>query len=124
MILVDILILGAGWTSDFLIPILEESNIVFASTTRDGRTRSGRETIKFEFDADSPDRTQFEQLPHAQTVLITFPIYKSEGSEILVRSWKETHSDSQAAFIQLGSTGIWTVSAFTQDLTQNITWII
>ncbi|KAH8112593.1 hypothetical protein DFH11DRAFT_1605714 [Phellopilus nigrolimitatus] len=89
---VDILILGAGWTSDFLIPLLRNNNITFAATTRDGRTRSGYATIL---------------LPNAQTVIVTFPIYKSGASEGLVKFWKETHAESKAAFVQLGSTGIW-----------------
>ena len=33
---VDVLILGAGWTSTFLIPLLEEEKLSYAATTRDG----------------------------------------------------------------------------------------
>ncbi|THH07321.1 hypothetical protein EW145_g3463 [Phellinidium pouzarii] len=104
---VDILILGAGWTSDFLIPLLRENSISFAATTRDGRARSNYNTIKFQFDPESDDATSFRHLPEAQTVIITFPIYKSGASERLVNLWKQTHSDTKAAFLQLGSTGIW-----------------
>lgn len=43
---VQVLILGAGWTSTFLIPLLEKKNITYAKTTRDGRNGS----IKWEFD--------------------------------------------------------------------------
>ena len=111
MSFVDILILGAGWTSDFLIPLLIESSVLFAATTRDGRPRLERETIKFEFDPDSTDCSLFRLLPDAQTVLISFPIYRSGGSVTLVKLFKEAHPESKAAFIQLGSTGIWTVRA-------------
>ncbi|KAL5525483.1 hypothetical protein ACEPAG_6819 [Sanghuangporus baumii] len=104
---VELLILGAGWTSDFLIPLLLQNNITFAATTRDGRDRSGYKTLKFEFDPDSEDPSVYRILPDAQTVLITFPIYKSGGSKTLTSLWKETHAESKAAFIQLGSTGIW-----------------
>ncbi|EJD07147.1 uncharacterized protein FOMMEDRAFT_75974 [Fomitiporia mediterranea MF3/22] len=104
---VVLLILGAGWSSDFLIPLLIQNNVEYAATTRDGRTRSGYETIKFDFDPDSEDPTSFQSLPDAQTVLITFPIYKSGVSRLLVKLWKETHPKSKSAFIQLGSTGIW-----------------
>ena len=38
---VDLLILGAGWTSSFLIPLLKERNFTFAATTTDGRSVSG-----------------------------------------------------------------------------------
>ena len=107
---VDILILGAGWTSDFLIPLLHEKNIQFSATSRDGSPRSGQNTISFTFDPDSDDSTPFNALPDAVTLLITFPIYKSGASEKLVRFWQATHKGSSAAFIQLGSTGIWNVS--------------
>lgn len=108
---VDFLILGAGWTSDFLIPLLLEKNISFSATSRDGGQRSGQDTIAFKFDPDSDDSAPFKKLPDAVTVLITFPIYKSGASEKLVRFWRATHQGSKAAFIQLGSTGIWNVSS-------------
>ncbi|KAI5119976.1 hypothetical protein M0805_004355 [Coniferiporia weirii] len=104
---VDVLILGAGWTSDFLIPLLRKSEITFAATTRDGRARSDYSTIKFVFDPESEDSTPFEDLPDARTVVISFPIYKSGASERLVRNWKKAHKDTKVAFAQLGSTGIW-----------------
>lgn len=106
---VDILILGAGWTSDFLIPLLQESNITFAATTRDGRERSGIPTKKFVFDPTSDDVTPFKQLPDAQTILIVFPIYISGASAKLIDMWKKVHSETKTTFIQLGSTGIWDV---------------
>lgn len=34
---VDVLILGAGWTSTFLVPLLVESGVKWCATTRDGR---------------------------------------------------------------------------------------
>lgn len=106
---VDILILGAGWTSDFLIPLLRENNMTFAATTRDGRERSGAPTIKFVFDPDSDDPMPFKLLPDAKTVLIVFPIYKSGASAKLVDLWQQAHPGTNAAFVQLGSTGIWDV---------------
>ncbi|KAI0671343.1 hypothetical protein C8Q78DRAFT_1069058 [Trametes maxima] len=101
---VDILILGAGWTSTFLIPLCEARNITYAATSRTGRDG----TIVFEFDPHATSPRQFELLPNAQTVLITFPIKVAGASERLVRLYQQTHSDSpKTAFIQLGSTGIW-----------------
>ena len=111
---VDLLILGAGWTSDFLIPLLVQNAITFIATTRDGRTRMGHQTLKFEFDPDAEDPSAYRVLPDAQTVLITFPIYKSGGSKTLTSLWREAHPDSNAAFIQLGSSGIWNVSLDTR----------
>ena len=39
---VDILILGMGWTSTFLVPLLEERGVSWKGTTRDGRGLAGR----------------------------------------------------------------------------------
>lgn len=102
---VELLILGAGWTSQFLIPLLEERQICYAATSRSGRN----ETLKFEFDPDAVDKEPFLVLPASLTVLITFPIYGKGGSQRLVNFYKETHPDAHPQFIQLGSTGIYDV---------------
>ncbi|KAJ6544976.1 hypothetical protein DFH09DRAFT_990029 [Mycena vulgaris] len=106
---VDILILGAGWTSTFLIPLCEESKITCAASTRSG---SGS-TIKFEFQPNSDDPEPYKLLPDAKTVLITFPITVSGASERLVRLYISTreHAGDPPAFIQLGTTSIWDKSA-------------
>ncbi|KAF5309303.1 hypothetical protein D9758_019053 [Tetrapyrgos nigripes] len=105
---VDLLILGAGWTSTFLIPLCKERNISYATTSRSG----ANDTIKFEFDQAEEDSDIFKPLPDAKTVLITFPITLSGGSERLVRLYKSTrhNSDTNPAFIQLGATSIWGTS--------------
>ncbi|KAF7289644.1 hypothetical protein HMN09_01326800 [Mycena chlorophos] len=101
---VDILILGAGWTSTFLIPLCEQSGITFAATTRSGALN----TIKFEFQPNSDDQAPYRALPDAKTVLITFPITIPGASQRLVKAYLATRSSSNAtAFIQLGTTGIW-----------------
>ncbi|KAJ7759365.1 hypothetical protein DFH07DRAFT_444613 [Mycena maculata] len=106
--MVDILILGAGWTSTFLIPLCLESNITCAATTRSG---SGS-TIQFEFQPNSSDPAPYRVLPDAKTVLLTFPITLSGASERLVRLYTSTRSanagaDDPPVFIQLGTTSIW-----------------
>lgn len=104
---VDILILGAGWTSTFLIPLCAERGISQAATSRAGRDG----TIAFEFDPHSTSSAPFQALPHAHTVLITFPIKVPGASARLVQFFQETHPEGpKAAFVQLGSTGIWDVS--------------
>ncbi|KAJ7222891.1 hypothetical protein C8J57DRAFT_1198216 [Mycena rebaudengoi] len=103
---VDILILGAGWTSTFLIPLCLKSQIICAATTRSG---SGS-TIPFEFQPLSDDLEPYKRLPNAKTVLITFPITVSGASERLVRMYSSTRAEkmeSPSAFIQLGTTSIW-----------------
>ena len=121
---VDILILGAGWTSSFLVPLLQTQSppITFTATTRSGTPRWGVETIPFAFNP-TPKNEQEEQemeeawrrLPDAETVVVTFPLYGSGKSVKLVEGWEKSRSDSSAArtplWVQLGSTGIWNVSA-------------
>lgn len=109
-----ILILGAGWTATFLIPLLRERNISFAATTSDGRHVAGSPTLKWRFDPTAPEADQakaFSLLPRARHVLITFPLKGKGQSALLTNAYKETHGTRGGAgtfrFIQLGSTGIW-----------------
>ncbi|KAJ3754582.1 hypothetical protein EV360DRAFT_51369 [Lentinula raphanica] len=101
----DLLILGAGWTSGFLVSLCLRRGLSFATTTRTGTN----DTIKFLFDQNSDDPTPFSILPDAKTVLISFPITASGGSERLVHLYKTTRADENLnpAFIQLGATSIW-----------------
>ncbi|KAG4422066.1 hypothetical protein IFR04_004807 [Cadophora malorum] len=119
--IVDILILGAGWTSTFLIPLLKSQSITYAATTTSGRD----ETLKFQFSLPKnhdqvPNLSQYDALPTAKTVLVTFPLRGAEETKFLVNSYLQTHPKShstapsqsdkhQYQFIQLGSTGIWTI---------------
>jgi len=101
---VELLILGAGWTSTFLIPLLKSSNVSFAATSRDGRVG----TIPFDFDPSSGNVEQYKSLPDAMTVLITFPV--TENVKALVDGYHGTRSGTieryfSANWIQLGSTG-------------------
>jgi hypothetical protein len=96
---VEILILGAGWTSTFLIPYLDTQGITHAATTRSGREG----TIAFSFDEASSTAATFESLPRAKTVLITFP---TTGISRLVELYNRTH-DPTTQYILLGSSGIW-----------------
>ncbi|KAI0410891.1 hypothetical protein F5X98DRAFT_74422 [Xylaria grammica] len=102
---VSLLILGAGWTSTFLIPLLKREGIKHAATTTNGRNG----TIPFRFDPCSDDNSPFEALPAAKTVLVTFPL-KGEGQAArLVSAYAATHPGAQEVrYIQLGVTSIWT----------------
>lgn len=101
----EFLILGAGWTSTFLIPLLQDEEVDYAATSTTGR--SG--TIKFIFQPAAEDATAFELLPEATTVLITFPLRGLGQSEKLVGFYHQTHA-SRPHFILLGSTGIWQIA--------------
>ncbi|KAK8038296.1 hypothetical protein PG994_015063 [Apiospora phragmitis] len=108
---VELLVLGAGWTSTFLLPILEKQGTQYAATTTDGRDG----TIPFRFDPDSDDEGQFRRLPAATTVLITFPLKNKGPARRLTTLYANTHQGSsgsekkqqQPNFIQLGVTSIW-----------------
>jgi hypothetical protein len=104
----DLLILGAGWTSTFLIPLLRSRKLSFAATTRDGRKVADSATIKWSFDPEGPD-SQFSSLPLAQTVLITFPLTGKGQSSTLVSGYVSAHKGKEIHFIQFGSTGIWQI---------------
>lgn len=108
----DILILGAGWTSTFLIPLLQARKLKFAATTRDGRKVAGAETIKWSFNPNESaleEKSQFSMLPSAQHVLVTFPLTGTGQSSTLVHGYQKAQNKSEVKFIQLGSTGIWQI---------------
>ncbi|KAL7007120.1 hypothetical protein EMMF5_003346 [Cystobasidiomycetes sp. EMM_F5] len=93
-----------GWTGGFLIPLLKQQSISYASTSRDGSDG----TIRFLFDPESDDQTPFEALPNAKTIIIIFPIYISGGSKRITDLYNRTHPKAaHVRWIQLGSTGIW-----------------
>jgi hypothetical protein len=122
----SILILGAGWTATFLIPLLQSRKISFAATTTSGHPVAGAPTIPFKFDPSAPEdetRSAIAALPRARYILITFPLSGKGPSKLLIESYEATHrtaatatttttttsdiTPSQFRFIQLGSTGIW-----------------
>ncbi|KAL8804784.1 MAG: hypothetical protein Q9182_002376 [Xanthomendoza sp. 2 TL-2023] len=126
----DLLILGAGWTSAYLIPVLNHHRISYSATTRDGRHVHDKPTIPFTFDPRSDDLVPYRRLPRADTVLIVFPLRGKGQSGKLVEMYNEAHNNreginrfassegacgtvtegsigSSTRWIQLGSTGVW-----------------
>ena len=119
----DLLILGAGWTSTFLIPLLKARKLSFAATTRDGHKVAGESTIEWTFDPDG-DEDQFGSLPLAKAVLITFPLNGKGQSKLLVNGYNSTIANKLSRkdavrFIQLGSTGIWQIPQPTHWVTRH-----
>jgi len=115
---VEFLILGAGWTSTFLLPLLEAGSFTYAATTQTGRDK----TIKFRFDVDRDNNEAFRTLPYSNTILITFPLRGTGASQKLVHCYEQTHSQkdkNQRAplFIQLGSTAAWKDQPSNNDAT-------
>ncbi|MCJ1358351.1 MAG: hypothetical protein MMC33_008350 [Icmadophila ericetorum] len=109
---VEVLILGAGWTSEFLIDLLKENAISYAAThtTDRDKDKDGERTITFKFDPASKDVEPYKKLPAATTVLITFPLVGHGQSKHLVELYDTAHGwgSEQRQWIQLGSTGIFT----------------
>jgi hypothetical protein len=103
---VEILILGAGWTSAFLIPLLKSNGVSFAATSRGGR----EDTILFNFDPSSENVEQYKSLPNATTILITFPV--TGNVKALLNGYQKARSgvgkDARVNWIQLGSIGSFT----------------
>lgn len=124
---VDILILGAGWTSTFLIPLLTKADLSYAATTTTGR--GGTYKFKFEYDENSEvaledNPEQYAALPVAKTVLITFPLKGKNQSTHLVTSYVKNHDSKKDSyqFIQLGSSGIFTVENQSLWVTRHSTY--
>lgn len=104
---VTLLILGAGWTYQFLESVLRKTpKITNAATTTTGHGN----TIPFKFDPESDDVEPFNLLPSAEYVLITFPLKGQGPSRKLVSLYAETHPSVTSKWIQLGSTGIYTLN--------------
>ncbi|KAH9910127.1 uncharacterized protein BXZ73DRAFT_59274 [Epithele typhae] len=102
---VDLLILGAGWTSTFLAPLCASRGVSHAATTRTGRDG----TLPFDFDPASDAPAPFRALPAARAVLVAFPLRAPGAAARLVRLYRATHGDAgpETLFVALGSTGIW-----------------
>ncbi|KAF2721958.1 hypothetical protein K431DRAFT_267546 [Polychaeton citri CBS 116435] len=104
----DILILGAGWSATFLIPLLQERDLSFAATTTSGHKVAGADTIPWKFDPEDSEQKSLSSLPRSKHVLITFPLTGKGQSKLLASKYNERHK-SEARFIQFGSTGIWQI---------------
>ncbi|KAI6817907.1 hypothetical protein KC332_g8751 [Hortaea werneckii] len=112
----DLLILGAGWTSTFLIPLCQARRVSFAATTRDGRKVAGADTIPWSFNPDEATTTtsptnQFSRLPLAAAILIAFPLTGTGQSKKIVDGYRAAHGAKAdtTVFIQFGSSGIWQI---------------
>ncbi|KAK4040794.1 hypothetical protein C8A01DRAFT_35168 [Parachaetomium inaequale] len=123
-----LLILGAGWSATFLIPLLQSRNIAFAATTTTGHAVADVPTLPFKFDPSAPEaetRAAIAALPRARHILITFPLTGTGPSTLLVNTYTETHHTTNPApaagfrFIQLGSAGIWQPDSEYQTTPEN-----
>ncbi|KAK5952708.1 hypothetical protein OHC33_006300 [Knufia fluminis] len=112
---VDVLVLGGGWTSQFLVPFLEKENLSYAVTTRTGALKDfcvgkydASNVIPFAFVPDSEDEEPYAQLPAAHYVIVTFKVEGAEAARKLVGTYIKTHTGSITPhWILLGSTGMY-----------------
>ncbi|EPQ28553.1 uncharacterized protein PFL1_03857 [Pseudozyma flocculosa PF-1] len=103
---VDVLLLGSGWSSQFIRPLLGRSGLSCAYTSRRDPTPEESAQGQFRFElADPFDPASVEPLPRARTVVIVFPIKLPEVVVQLVEAYERVHGATR--WIQLGSTGIW-----------------
>ncbi|CAO1630138.1 unnamed protein product [Sympodiomycopsis kandeliae] len=96
----DLLLLGSGWTSTFVVPQAAQAGLKVASTTRDGA--SG--TIKWTFDPDNDDKDSYKTLPDAKTILIVFPLYTEDSVRRLVSGYLHSRCDDDESFTEKTST--------------------
>lgn len=114
---VDILVLGAGWTSKFLVRQFEQEQLSYALTTTRGtihKSCEGRydptKIIEFYFDPsdEPPNPDQYRRLPTAHTIIITFKIDGAGNVQKLLNTYQKTHAgDVLTNWIQFGSTSIY-----------------
>ena len=98
--MVEILILGLGWTGVYVKNLCMERNILFESTSTTGREN----TIKFIFDSETSTPLEFERLPAAKYVLITFPFKTLDDAQVFLKLYEKAHK-LLPHFILIGSTG-------------------
>ncbi|PWN43642.1 alpha/beta-hydrolase [Ceraceosorus guamensis] len=109
---VDVLLLGSGWTSQFLLPLLNLEGITYAFTSRQRSTSTSAvppppgSSIHFELSSDGKaSRSLWHSLPKAKVVLIVFPLRSREAVHNLIDGYELSHG--AANWILLGSTGAW-----------------
>lgn len=112
---VDVLILGAGWTSQFLVPLLESENIAYALSTPQGTLNkfcTGKyddsKIVAFHLSSDDSDEAEYATLPTATTVIVTFPLKDKSPAKKLVETYNRVHAGFiQTQWILLGSSSVY-----------------
>lgn len=103
---VSILLLGSGWTSQFVLPTLKAASISFAYTRR---APTSNDAGAIPFDAAREGRqtaATFQALPQAQMVVIVFPLTSAQFIQDIVTTYEEV-KQCQPAWLALGSTSAW-----------------
>lgn len=103
----DYLVLGAGWTATFLLPLLDSKNLSYVATSTTGQD----DTIEWKYNPAQEDPSYFSVLPNARNVVIVFPLTDQGSSRRLTSSYIATHPrlEGKVRFMQLGSSGIYQI---------------
>lgn len=94
----DVLVLGVGWTGNYLIKACASAGLNCIGTTRDGRDG----TVKFAFGRDRPG-----ELPDARLIVVTFPLLGAKQVDELygeyIEGVKASFDRKETKWILLGS---------------------
>lgn len=110
---VQLLILGSGWTGNFLLPLLDAQGISYAYTSRSGtrHRHAAQGPITFSTAADENEGagsiTGLDALPSADNIVVVFPLRSPESATRLVEAYESAHPGGSARWIALGSSGAW-----------------
>lgn len=116
---VDVLLLGSGWTSSFLLPELHKRRVSLAYTNRSGVKPDSyavpQHPIKWTCPDGSESRLQWRKalklLPDARLVVVVFALKDSTAAKELVLNYEalvaERGNDVRPRWCILGSTGNW-----------------
>ncbi|KAN0062036.1 hypothetical protein ACQY0O_006031 [Thecaphora frezii] len=103
---VDVLLLGSGWSSTFILPLLGQEGVSCAFTSRRAPTSDEAANGQYQFELSDPlNPASLRPLPRASTVVVIFPIKNPDLASALVEEYERLHGATR--WIQLGSTGIW-----------------
>ena len=86
----DVLLLGSGWISKFIIPLVETKDYTISCTTRTKVPDDPFDRIEFDFDKEDENlEDKFKKLPVAKTIVIIFPIKGKHNVEILIDMYEK-----------------------------------
>lgn len=116
---VDVLLLGSGWTSSFLLPELFKQGVTFAYTNRSGQKPQSftvpQHPVKWTCPDGSESRLQWRKnlkaLPEARLIVVVMALKDQTAAKELLFNYEallaERGTDIKPKWCILGSTGNW-----------------
>lgn len=112
---VSVLLLGSGWTSRFVLPLLKRKGISHACTKRAPSDSDGSHVFPLQVNAAlEQSATGFQALPQADIVVFVFPLTSSEMIDGIIGAYEKA-KQCQPAWLALGSTGGWSKGVSTSS---------